>query len=658
SVQAGPGASDDGSGVAVGLEIARLLARPGAPRHRNPIVLFFADGEEAGLLGARAFTRHDPLARSVRMVINVEARGTHGPSMMFETNPRNAAMVRLFAEVTPRPVTSSAFYTVYKKLPNDTDFTVFRWHGMLGVNFAYVGGVTRYHTPLDNLAHVSAASLQHHGDHAAAMLRALAEVDPRTLVSAQDAAFFDVLAAFVVRWPLDLTPLLAVLAMLALLAACVLLVRQRRLSLSQLLWGLLVALVALLLPLVLGAGLWLLLHTGGALDGFFPVWAALGLCCFCALALAGATLPWWRRRAGVVGCWLGAWLIWGVASLALALLEPGMAYPALVPTLVAAVLAGAWLGRGAAPSRIAAAAGARLSLAAWAALLLPAAAAALTLLPIAWMLHLALGLVAPPAFTALSSLLLLPLGPLLAWPLHAAPRAQLPRARVRWGLAAVAGALALAAFVFLLTRSPFDARNPQRLSLAYFENADSGRAIYFADGFWSSLPASLRSVARFGAKVEVPFPWAPFYMRKTYVAKAARARLAPPTIEILERSAFADGRRRVRFRLRSPRGARVATLVLPRALRPPPLTIGGSPVLSNGARFTPGFRSFSVRSLPREGVIVEVVLARAARVPLVVVDQKAGLAGARAGRLRAARPAWATPSQDGDISLVARRFEL
>ncbi len=50
SVPAGPGASDDGVGVANLLEIARVLRVMPAPKH--PIVLLVTDGEEGGLLGA------------------------------------------------------------------------------------------------------------------------------------------------------------------------------------------------------------------------------------------------------------------------------------------------------------------------------------------------------------------------------------------------------------------------------------------------------------------------------------------------------------------------------------------------------------------------------------------------------------------------------
>ena len=58
----GPGASDDGIGVATMLEIAPLLRGRALAR---PVTFLFDEGEELGLLGARAFLERDPLAARV-----------------------------------------------------------------------------------------------------------------------------------------------------------------------------------------------------------------------------------------------------------------------------------------------------------------------------------------------------------------------------------------------------------------------------------------------------------------------------------------------------------------------------------------------------------------------------------------------------------------
>jgi acetylornithine deacetylase/succinyl-diaminopimelate desuccinylase-like protein len=72
SVPAGPGASDDGAGVAAVLEIARILAA--RPPAAHPIALLLTDGEEAGLLGAILFVREHPLSKQVAAAVNLEAR--------------------------------------------------------------------------------------------------------------------------------------------------------------------------------------------------------------------------------------------------------------------------------------------------------------------------------------------------------------------------------------------------------------------------------------------------------------------------------------------------------------------------------------------------------------------------------------------------------
>ena len=74
----GPGAADCGTCVAAALEVARTVAT--GPRLRNDIIVLFADAEEMGDLGARAWA--DAYARplNVRVAIALEGMGTTGPS--------------------------------------------------------------------------------------------------------------------------------------------------------------------------------------------------------------------------------------------------------------------------------------------------------------------------------------------------------------------------------------------------------------------------------------------------------------------------------------------------------------------------------------------------------------------------------------------------
>ncbi len=214
SVPAGPGAADDGAGVVTLLEVARAL-RAGPPLAHD-VILLFSDGEEIGLLGAAAFTS-DPAMRRVRAVLNVEARGSRGPAMMFEAPVDAAPLIDALARAD-RPVSTSAFAFAYRQMPNDTDFSVFRDRGVPGLNFAFTEGIEQYHTPDDDRAHLDPRSLQHVGDTVLSTTRALAERSP-LVARGGTVVWFDVLGLVLVRYPRGLAVPLALVATLFLAIA-------------------------------------------------------------------------------------------------------------------------------------------------------------------------------------------------------------------------------------------------------------------------------------------------------------------------------------------------------------------------------------------------------------------------------------------------------
>src|SRR5437762_8309798 len=116
SVGAGPGATDDGVGVATLLEVARAIRRE---QFRNTILFLITDGEEDGLLGAQGFIADANASRGVAAVINVDNRGDAGRSFLFETSRNNRWLMPLVARGLPRPLASSFFFNLYELLPND-----------------------------------------------------------------------------------------------------------------------------------------------------------------------------------------------------------------------------------------------------------------------------------------------------------------------------------------------------------------------------------------------------------------------------------------------------------------------------------------------------------------------------------------------------------
>jgi len=198
SVWGSPGAADDAMGVATAMETARTLLARGRPE--RDLILLFTDGEEVGLDGARAFFAHDRLAARVGAIINLEARGASGRAIMFETNPGNGAMMRLYARHVDRPSTSSLAVLAYDLMPNSTDYSVAKALGFAGFNIAVLGGPETYHSAGATPDVVNRGSLQDMGDQTLALAAALAfapDLPPRTA----DAAFGDLLGRMTIAYP-------------------------------------------------------------------------------------------------------------------------------------------------------------------------------------------------------------------------------------------------------------------------------------------------------------------------------------------------------------------------------------------------------------------------------------------------------------------------
>ncbi len=161
------GASDAGSGVVTILEGIRVfLANNKQPK--NDIIILISDAEELGLLGAKAFVDSHPWANNIGLVLNFEARGSGGPSyMLMETNGKNGKLLSEFMKAKPNyPAASSLMYSVYKKLPNDTDLTVFREDANInGFNFAFIDDHFDYHTAQDSFERLDRETLLHQADY-------------------------------------------------------------------------------------------------------------------------------------------------------------------------------------------------------------------------------------------------------------------------------------------------------------------------------------------------------------------------------------------------------------------------------------------------------------------------------------------------------------
>jgi hypothetical protein len=329
SVPAGPGVSDDGMGVATLLEVARAIRNE---RFANRVAFLIDDGEEAGLLGAEALVADEALSRDVEVVINVEMRGTYGASNLFETSRGNRWLIRHVAGAIERPQASSLFYTIYDMLPNDTDVTVFKRANIAAINFAAIRGVNWYHTPLDDFAHASPRTLQHHGDNVLATLRALGNVDLAAR-SRTDATYFDVLGFTLIWWPQEWTVWIGVISLILLVFAA------RKREPRAMTFGVLAAFAAILFAALGGTALsWLarlrseVNFVATPLPSIVAMWLT-GI----AAALFGAAL--FNRRNDAKAMLFGIGIVWHMIGIALALTLPGAAYLFVVPAVALTICA-------------------------------------------------------------------------------------------------------------------------------------------------------------------------------------------------------------------------------------------------------------------------------------------------------------------------------
>ena len=189
------GAADDGYGLAVVLESARV-----ALEHRDTwsqgLRILFTDGEEVGMVGMKcAFGNERALFEDVGLIINVEGRGPFGPALLFETSGGNQEIMALYAANARYPYTFSLTNVVYSLMPNFTDFTVVK-DEIPGMNFSTIADVNHYHTSLDNFDFVRPATLQHYGEQVVPVVNAYLS-DPKyasrdALRSDKDRVFFTI----------------------------------------------------------------------------------------------------------------------------------------------------------------------------------------------------------------------------------------------------------------------------------------------------------------------------------------------------------------------------------------------------------------------------------------------------------------------------------
>ena len=534
-----PGASDDGYGTAALLETARALSA--SPPLRHDLVILLTEGEEQGLLGARAFVAESPVAKDVGLVLNFEARGDRGPVSMFQTSEGARPLVDVLADAAPDIAASSLSQEVYRRMPNDTDLSVWLHAGYPGMNFANTDGFGRYHQPTDSLSNVDRGTLQQHGSYALALARAFANRQVVAPSRADDAVYFTLGGSFVHYGAREAATFGWFSAGLVAIAAGVGAWR-RRFRVGSIVGGACRAVGAVAAAGVVGQGAWWAASraSGGAL-AMQVARAELGTACNAGMLALGAGVAWAvmtlrvRREDDAA---IGAVVPWALLAVASGQWLRGASYLPLLPVVAAGA---AWCFRVSAPSL------ASSRVAAIATHLVAAALAIEMLVPLALQLGIAFGPAAAPALAALGALAVTAAVPALQ--IIGRDRPWLPPA-----VLVAAGAVGIGMAALL---PPFDATAPRPDSLDYAFDADDDTAAWIrttpspTGGLAARCRASVApgrprsSLARRVSCSRLPHPW-PSSRRR------ASASSRTPSPRIRERSACGS-RCRLEPRLRASR---------------------------------------------------------------------------------------------------------
>ncbi len=636
SVPAGPGAGDDGAGVASLLETLRALKA--GPPLRNDVLFVITDGEEDGLLGASAFAAENPAAKDVRVVVNFEARGNAGESQMFETSARNGRLVQFLAQSAPHPSGSSLTYEVYKHMPNDTDMTVFKKAGAAGMNFAFIGNWEAYHTPLDNPKMLDRGSLQQQGENALSLARSLGNADLAQLQD-RDAAYFslpgNLFAHYSSKW---IWPL-AIGTGVFLLGVILYANGAWETRLLQIIASFFIHIGLLVLAGLIGLGFvegaqWLHQHTlpeGGLEQNSLYVLGLLALLTS-VLSLVYVLL---RKKIAPPAFFLGGAIVLFVLVLVMSKWLAGGSYTLVWP-LLAGLLATVIVSfRPEKPSFVAAIVLCVLSL-----------PAIFIFVPLLTGFYEALG------FTTMGTPLLCLTFGLLFLLLFPIFDATMDAGRKVIPIVSFIAAIVLCFFAARTTR--FSGQHPKPSMLSYALDTDTGKAV------WTSTvsrvdPWSAQYLGNSPVRGKLADFVPDWYPISFFQNAAPVVELAPPLAELLENSSE-GGTRTMHLRITTPRHARTIHVGVAQAEVLDANVNGhdlGKPAEARWHQASAW--GFDYANVPAEGIDVQLRVQAAGQVKIILVDRSSGLPTIP-GASFSPRPPDSMPIHSGDQTMVRRSF--
>jgi len=628
SVPMSPGAGDNGAGVATLLEIARILT--GERKNLNPVIFLFTDGEEFGLLGAEAYFSSHAWSKNTGYVLNLEGSGSSGNSNLLRTGPNNIRLINLYQKNVSHYAAMSLVSEIFKRMPNDTDFSVAQRAKLSGIDFAFAEDRNHYHTPLDTIENLSLNALAHHGDNLLALTKDLADSEFVNALPG-DASFLSLFGSVLIVWHESKTLPLLLVALL-LMSSIVLLTRSEY-SLRKVMLGILSVICILVSVSIFNyVTFWMLAFLRGPIVNYpahlWPYYLMIGGSTF-----LGGLLPLLilKRFSNYWSSTIGLWICWSALSCATTSYLPAAANMFIVPTLAAlAILL---------VSRLPIFVGKEFN---------QVVTSSLVLLVVS-LFTLAL----VPALIETQGLRLLMVNWLLLGLYMAAiaPLAQLVDVKALKVMTLAGGLLILSGAAASVSVPLYSEDKAQHINIHHVQTQDQ-EAWWILDSP-NPIPARLLAVHPFEKSENSVLPW--LRQNRGTIASAQPKAMPSPQLLVISDTSI-DGGRQLELQFKSARGANYGTLLIPESARLKSLSLEGIPLattisLRSRHLYSKGFHSIHMAAIPIEGIRIQLVSASPEPIEAVAIDWSSELPES-AEELLGLRAPLGVPIHRGDQSLI------
>jgi hypothetical protein len=603
SVATGPGASDNGSGVATLLETLRALR--GGSSLRNDVIFAFTDGEEDGGLGAQAFVDEYSPAKLVSVALVVDSGGSCGRAtlVMESQHQQNGWLVREVAATVRRPLAASITDDFRSSMSSADDLNLYP-KGIEAINSGINGCPTTYHTMKDDLENLDARSVQDLGNSSLTLARHLGSLDLKHASEGKVVyfAFWGRLFFYPVTWVPPLT-----LLILAVLAGIVFLgLRRERFTARGLGYSFLLWLSALLVSGGVVALIWwalqaLHLVNKSFLSAYNATPYGLGFVALTAATVSGLFV-WFRPKLDAANLAAAAFLLCTLPMILSCLFAPNASFQFTWPLAAVLLPMGIELTAKRPESRT-------LKF-----------ARLLGVVPALFLFPLFIGYSVTTLDGKMGDMIILVIL-MVALLALLAPQLDVLTARGGMLVSRTCALLAFSLVLFGALRSGYDARHPKPDSISYWLDSNAEKASWISFDTNPDNWTSQFLTGHFEASTVRLFN--PVDGDAILKAEAPYVQLPPPSIETLEDSTTGD-ERKLRLRLVSPRQARIIWLQVEKATVVA-ATLEGRKVQVNEMDKRNKVWGLVYLALPTEGIELDLTLNASETPQLTVIDQSDGL---------------------------------